>query len=223
MNWDLMWTAAPKLLAGLPMTLQLVALALLCGVVVASGVTWARLSDNPFVVAGAWSFVFVFRGTPLLVQIFLIYYGLGQFEWVRDSFAWVFLREPYWCAILALSLNTAAYTAEIMRGAILSVPHGQREAAKACGMSPWLAFRRIVAPQALRQGLPAYGNEMILMVKASSLASVITLLEVTGIAKRLISQTYAVFEIFIVAGAIYLVINMAASFGVRRLERRLAV
>ena len=222
MNWELMWDSVPKLLAGVPLTLQLVALSLALGVAVAALTAWARLSHNMFLRGASWAYVFVFRGTPLLVQIFLIYYGLGQFEAVRQSFLWPFLREAYWCAILALALNTGAYTSEIFRSAVLAVPHGQLEAARACGMSGWLAFRRIIAPQALRQALPAYGNEIILMVKASSLASTITLLEITGVARRLISQTYAVFEIFIVAGAIYLALNMLASLAVRYSEKRLA-
>lgn len=222
MNWELMWDSVPKLLAGVPLTLQLVALSLALGVIVAGFTAWARLSHNMFLRGLSWAYVFVFRGTPLLVQIFLIYYGLGQFEAVRQSFLWPFLREAYWCAVLALALNTGAYTSEIFRSAVLAVPHGQLEAARACGMPGFLAFRRIIAPQALRQALPAYGNEIVLMVKASSLASTITLLEITGVARRLISQTYAVFEIFIVAGAIYLALNMLASQAVRYGEKRLA-
>ncbi len=221
MNWTLMWESAPTLLAGVPLTLQLVGLALLFGFAVASLTAWARLSDVKALRWTAGAYVFVFRGTPLLVQIFLIYYGLGQFEVVRDSMLWIVLREAYWCAILALTLNTGAYASEILRGAVLSVPHGQVEAARACGMSRWTTFRRIVAPLALRQALPAYGNELILMVKASSLASTITLLEITGIARRLIGQTFAVFEIFIVAGAIYLLLNLAATRAVRWAEWRM--
>lgn len=222
MNWELMWDSLPKLLAGAPVTLQLTGLSLAVGVLIAGVAAAARLSDNLLLRGAAWSYVFVFRGTPLLVQIFLIYYGLGQFDVVRQSFLWPFLREAYWCAVLALALNTGAYASEIFRGAVLSVPHGQLEAARACGMSRWLAFRRIAAPQALRQALPAYGNEVVLMVKASSLASTITLLEITGTARRLISQTYAVFEIFIVAGAIYLALNTLAALAVRWCEKRLA-
>lgn len=221
MNWELMWDSVPTLLGGVPLTLQLVAVALLLGLGMATLVAWARLSGNAVAAGAAWAYVFAFRGTPLLVQIFLIYYGLGQFEAVRASPFWVLLREPYWCAILALMLNTGAYQSEIIRGAILSVPQGQVEAARACGMSRFLLFRRIVVPVAIRQALPAYGNEIILMVKASSLASTITLLEITGVARRIISQTYAVFEIFIVAGAIYLLINFAAARLIRWAEWRM--
>lgn len=152
-------------------------------------------------------YVFVFRGTPLLVQIFIIYYGLSQFPVIRYSFLWPILREPYWCAIIALTLNNAAYASEIIRGGLLSVPSGQIEAAQACGMSRFTSFRRIVMPLAIRQALPGYGNEMISMVKATSLASIITLMEVTGIAAKLIAESYRAIEVFVIAGAIYLAIN----------------
>ncbi|HEX6143610.1 MAG TPA: ABC transporter permease [Geminicoccaceae bacterium] len=222
MNVGLMLESVPALLGGLGLTLQLVTLALFLGFFLAVGLALLRLSGNPLVAGAAWTYVFVFRGTPLLVQIFLIYYGLGQFEAIRDSFLWTFFREPYWCAILALTLNTGAYTSEIIRGGIQSVPYGQVEAARACGMSGPLMFRRIVFPVAFRQMLPAYGNEIILMVKSTSLASTITLLEVTGIARSIIARTFAVFEIFIVAGAIYLAINFLVTRGVRWLEWRLS-
>ena len=221
MNWPLMWDVLPRLAAGVPLTVQLVLFAELLGVAVAAGTALMRLSGNRVLDWIARAYVFVFRGTPLLVQIFLIYYGLGQFGAVRDSVLWPILREPYWCAILAMMLNTGAYGSEILRGAIQSVPHGQVEAARACGMGRFLTFRRIVMPIAVRQALPAYGNEVILMVKASSLASTITLLEVTGIARRIIAQTFAVFEVFLVAGAIYLALNFTLAWAVRTAERRL--
>src|SRR3546814_356332 len=129
--------------------------------------------------------------------MFLIYYGTGQFDFIKQSFMWPVLREAYWCAIIAMTLNTGAYTSEIIRGGIESVPWGQVEAAKACGMNAWLRFRRVVFPLAIRQALPGYGNEIILMIKATSLASTITLLEVTGIARKIISQTYAPVELFV--------------------------
>lgn len=221
MDFGLMIDRAPDILAGLPMTLSLVALSLLFGGVAAIGLAAMRLSANPLLSGFAYGYVFVFRGTPLLVQIFLIYYGIGQFEVIRESFAWPVLRDAYWCAIIALAMNTAAYTSEIIRGGILSVPHGSVEAARACGMSRILVFRRIVLPAAFRQALPAYGNEIILMVKASSLASTITIMELTGIARAVISRTFAPFEIFIVAGAIYLAINFLVTRAIKYAEWRL--
>ncbi|WP_448190354.1 ABC transporter permease [Azospirillum sp. sgz301742] len=221
MNWPLMWDVLPRLLDGVPLTIQLVLFAELLGVLVATGTALMRLSGNPVLDWIARGYVFIFRGTPLLVQIFLIYYGLGQFGGVRESVLWPILREPYWCAILAMMLNTGAYGSEILRGAIQSVPHGQLEAARACGMGRFLTFRRITVPIAVRQALPAYGNEVILMVKASSLASTITLLEVTGIARKIIAQTFAVFEVFLVAGALYLALNFTLAWLVRAAERRM--
>jgi octopine/nopaline transport system permease protein len=220
MDLELMADSIVPLLGGAWLTAQLVALSLLFGLGLAVAIGLMRLSPNRYVAGSAYAYVFVFRGTPLLVQIALIYYGIGQFEFVRDSFLWAVFREAYWCAILALTLNTAAYTAEIVRGGILSVPHGQIEAARAYGMSVAQVYRRVIAPQAIRQALPAYGNEVILMVKASSLASTITLMEITGVAKRLISRTYAPIEIFIVAGAIYLAINFLATRAIRHAEWR---
>jgi octopine/nopaline transport system permease protein len=221
-NFALMWESLPKLLGGLVLTLELVVLSLLLGIGVAIGVALMRVSSSRLAAGFAYGYAFVFRGTPLLVQIFLIYYGLGQFEAVRDSFLWTFFREPFWCAILALTLNTGAYTSEIIRGGIQSVPYGQIEAARACGMGRLLLFRRIVFPIAIRQALPAYGNEIMLMVKASSLASTITLMELTGVARSIISKTFAPVEVFIVAGAIYLLINFLVSQAVRHAEHRLS-
>jgi octopine/nopaline transport system permease protein len=222
MNFALMWESLPKLLAGLGLTLELVVISLCLGFCLALGVALLRLASNPLLAGFAWVYVFVFRGTPLLVQIFLIYYGLAQFGLIRHSFLWTFFREPFWCAILALTLNTAAYTGEIIRGGIQAVPYGQIEAARACGMSRFLLFQRIIFPVAIRQALPAYGNEIILMVKSTSLASTITLLEVTGIAQGIIAETFAVFEIFILAGAIYLTINFLVTRAIRHLEHRLS-
>ncbi|PWC47086.1 ABC transporter permease [Azospirillum sp. TSA6c] len=221
MNWTLMWDSLPRLLAALPLTLQLVVLALAFGAVLAFATALLRLSGNRVAVALTAAYTFIFRGTPLLVQIFLIYYGLSQIDLIRDSFLWPVLSQPMWCAILALALNTGAYTSEILRGAIETVPQGQVEAARACGMSRVRLFRRIVLPVAIRQMLPAYGNEVILMVKATSLASTITLMEVTGIARRMIAQTFAVFELFIVAGVIYLVLNFIATRLIKFAEWRL--
>ena len=221
MNWTLMWDSLPRLLAALPLTLQLVTLALAFGAVLAFATALLRLSGNRVAVALTSAYSFIFRGTPLLVQIFLIYYGLSQIEFIRDSFLWPVLSQPMWCAILALALNTGAYTAEILRGAIETVPQGQVEAARACGMSRLRVFRRIVLPVAIRQMLPAYGNEVILMVKASSLASTITMMEITGVARRMIAQTFAVFEIFIVAGILYLLINFIATRLIKHAEWRM--
>lgn len=207
-----------KLCGGIPLTLELSLLSCAIGAVLAICLAAMRLSKIKPLAYLAGAYVFVYRGTPLLVQIFLVYYGLGQFAPLRHSFMWPLLREPFWCAIIALSMNTGAYASEIIRGGILSVPHGQIEAARACGMSRLTQFRRIVMPLAIRQALPAYGTEIILMVKATSLASIITLMEITGVAAEIISETYRVIEVFVIAGALYLVINFVLTRIVQAIE-----
>ncbi|SEG26962.1 ABC transporter permease [Bosea lathyri] len=212
-----------RLLGGLPLTLNLTFASVVLGLVVAMSLAAMRMSGVPALDWFARAYVFVFRGTPLLVQIFLIYYGLGQFRPSLQAMnLWGFFREPYWCALLALTLNTAAYVSEIMRGGLQSVPAGQIEAARACGMSRLLLARRIILPIAVRQALPGYGNEIILMVKATSLASIITMMEVTGIAHKLISETFRAIEIFICAGAIYLILNFLVTRAIQALEYRLS-
>ena len=211
-----------QLCHGIPLTLQLMALSVISGAVLATVLATMRLSNSLILDLIARSYIFVFRGTPLLVQLYIIYYGLSQFPELRKSFLWPFLREPYWCAVLALALNTAAYSAEIIRGGVLSVAAGQVEAARAYGMRGFTLVRRILAPQALRQMLPAYSNEVILMVKSTALASTITMMEVTGLAAKLISATYRPVEVFICAGAIYLLMNFAITRIFKLLEYRLS-
>ena len=213
----------PQLLAGAWLTVQLVALAMVTGTALAFPLACMRTSRHGWLWAPAWGYVFFFRGTPLLVQIFLVYYGLAQFAAVRDSLLWPVLREPYWCAVIAFGLNTAAYTAEIIRGGMLAVPHGEREAARSLGLSRWQELRLIVLPRAVRQALPAYGNEVILMLKGSALASTITLLDLTGVARTLIARTYLAVELFALAGFIYLLLTLLIVRGVRLLERRWAL
>ncbi len=206
-----------KLLAGVPLTLELTFISVGLGAALAVLLAVLRAS----VAVGAWFvrfYVFALRGTPLLLQIFLIYYGLGQFAWIREGVFWPFLREPFWCAILALTMNTAAYGSEIIRGGLQSVPLGAIEAARVSGMSGVLLYRRIILPLAIRQALPTYGNELVAMVKATSLASIVTLMEISGIAYAIISETYRALEVFICAGALYLLINFLLSRGVAALE-----
>ena len=210
-----------QLLGGLPLTLSLAALSLLCGGVLAIALAMLRRSSR--VGAGfVQTYVWAFRGSPLLVQIFLIYYGLSQFPELRRSFLWPFLRQPYWCAILALSLNTAAYTSEIIRGGLLAVPPGTIEAGRALGLNRAKLLRLVVLPLALRQALPGYGNEIVIMVKSTALASIVTLMEITGIAHQIIGDTFRAFEVFLCAGAIYLALNALIARGVWLMERRLS-
>jgi octopine/nopaline transport system permease protein len=215
-----MWDVLPRLAEGVPLTIQLVLFAELLGVMVATGTALMRLSGNPVLDWIARGYVFIFRGTPLLVQIFLIYYGLGQFGGVRESVLWPILREPYWCAILAMMLNTGAYGSEILRGAIQSVPHGQIEAARACGMGRFLTFRRITVPIAVRQALPAYGNEVILMVKGSAIVAIITVYDLMGVTRLAYSRTFD-FQTYIWAAIIYLIIVEVLRHAIEWIERRI--
>ncbi|WP_193175812.1 ABC transporter permease [Oricola nitratireducens] len=209
----------PALLAGLPLTLQLAGSSIGIGFVLALTLALAQQGNHRILVWPIRTFVAVFRGTPLLVQMFLIYYGLGQFRPSLQAIGlWWLFREPYWCAIFALSLNTAAYGSEILRGAIQGVPRGLVETATAFGMSRLLTLRLVVLPLAFRQAIPGYSNEIILMVKGTSLASIITLMEVTGIAQGLISQTYRAVEVFVAAGAIYLTLNFTMISALNALE-----
>jgi octopine/nopaline transport system permease protein len=215
--------AFPQLIQGIPQTILLVGISLGIGFILAVVFAQMRLSKNIFLSNLGRLYVYIFRSTPLLVQMYLIYYGSGQFRhFFQDIGLWQFFKEPYFCAISALTLNTGAYAAEIIRGGIQSVTWGEIEAGRAIGMSSWTLFKRIVFPVAIRQALPAYGNEVILMVKSSSLASTITILEVTGIAKKIIAATYAPIEVFIIAGSIYLVINFFVTRAINTIEKRLS-
>ena len=222
MDFQIIIDSLPKLLSASVTTIELLILSLLFGMCLAIPIALARLSRNPLAWMPAYAYIFFFRGSPLLIQLFLIYYGLGQFDWVKDTFLWPILRQGYWCAIIALTMNTAAYTAEILRGAIQAVPHGEVEAARACGMSGSLLFRRIVAPKALRLVLPAYSNEVILMLQATSLASLVTVVDLMGAASNIVNRSFALYEIYITAGLIYLVMTYAIAWGFKKVEHRLS-
>jgi octopine/nopaline transport system permease protein len=217
MDFSFLADTMQQLLGGLPLTVELAGISISVGAALAVLLALLRAAFLP----GAWFvrfYVYVLRGTPLLLQIFLIYYGIGQFAFVRDSIFWPFLRQPYWCAILALSLNTAAYGSEIIRGGLQSVPAGATEAARVSGMSGLLLYRRIILPLAIRQALPTYGNEMVIMVKSTSLASIVTLMEVSGISYAIISETYRALEVFLCAGSIYLALNFLLTRAIAGVE-----
>jgi His/Glu/Gln/Arg/opine family amino acid ABC transporter permease subunit len=202
------------------LTVQLVVIAGVLGLVIAVPMALARLSENRIVHALATAYSLFFRGTPLLVQIFLIYFGLGQFDFVRDSFLWPFLREAYVCALITFSLNTAAYSGEILRGGILAVPRGEVEAAKAAGMSTFTTYRLVILPRAFSIVLPAYSNEVIILLKGTALASTITLLELMGMSQLAASATYQPILVFGIAGVIYYILTLAITWFFRLLERR---
>lgn len=219
---DFLLDTLGKLLAAVPTTLGLFFLSMLFGGLLSLLIVAMRVGPYPALNWFARGYVLVFRGSPLLIQLFLIYYGLGQFEAVRESPAWLVLREPYACAVLALALCTAGYTAEILRGGLLAVPHGQIEAGLATGMSRWTLLQRVIAPIALRQCLPAYSTELVLLVKSTALASLVTVWDVTGVAQQIIQRSYRTMEVFVCAAAIYLVLNFLLVRAVAMLEHRLS-
>jgi polar amino acid transport system permease protein len=223
MVWEVIYKWLPKFFQGAVLTLELVGIAVILGLLLAIPLGIARSSKLWFVRAFPYAYIFFFRGTPLLVQLFLVYYGLAQFDAVRDSFMWPYLREPFWCAVATMTLHTAAYIAEILRGAIQAIPPGEIEAARALGMSKAKALFYIVLPRAARIGLPAYSNEVILMLKASSLASTVTLLELTGITRTIIARNYLTVDMFFTAGVIYLLMSFVLVQAFKQLERWLRV
>jgi arginine/ornithine transport system permease protein len=194
---------------GLWTTVRLVFVALIIGLALSIPLALLAGSENLLFSTPVFCYTYVFRGTPLLVQTYLLYYGAGQFEAIKASFLWPILKEAYWCALIAFTLNTAAYTTEILRGAIKTMPRGEIEAAKACGMSRWLMIRRIILPSSFRRALPAYGNEVIFMLHGSAIASVITIVDLTGAARIVNSRFYSPYEAFITAALFYLVLTFA--------------
>ena len=223
MRFELMYESFFKIVEGIPLTLQVVSISTILGIFLAVAVALMRISGNRLMSLPAYYFVYLIRGTPLLLQLYFVYYGLSQFEAIRESILWPILKEPYWCGIITLTISTGAYSSEIIRGGILSVSKNYIEASGALGLSQIKTFMLITLPITVRQALPAYGNELILMVKASSLISIVTLMEITGIARTIISKTYAPVEIFLVAGSIYLVINFIIVMLVNLAERRLGI
>ncbi len=222
MDFQVVLDSIPRLLDGAWLTIELTALSVAIGLALSVPLALMRVSRNPLLWMPVYGYIFYFRGTPLLVQIFLIYYGSGQFRpLLEDAGLWIFFREPYFCAVLTLTLNTAAYTAEILRGGIMGVPHGEVEAARACGMSGALIYRRIVLPKAFRLALPAYSNEVVFLFQATSLVSIITLLDLTGIARIVVARSFAVYEIYLTAALIYLVITYGILWIFKRVEFRL--
>ena len=220
MDFDLMISSFPKLLSAALITLKLLSASLFFGLLVGLFFAILRINKNIFVNKFAYGYSYIFRGTPLLVQIFIIYFGLGQIEYLRNSFLWVILKEPYWCAIIAFTLNTGAYTSEILRSAFQTFKPGIIEAGKSLGISNKIIFYKVQIPIAIRQSLPAYGNEIILMLKGTSLASTVTLMDLTGVAKYIISTTFKPIEVFIVAGSIYLFMTFVVHNLIKFLEKK---
>ena len=216
---ELIWNSLPRLLDGTLLTIQITSVSVLIGLLAAVPLALLRLSKNPFLRLPVYTYIFYFRGTPFIVQLFLIYYGSGQFrETLEAAGLWIFFRDAYFCAILALTLNTAAYTAEIFRGAIQGVPFGEVEAARACGMSRGLLYRRIILPKALRLALPAYSNEVVFLLQTTSIVSIIALLDLTGVARVIIARSFEPYKLFLTAAVIYLVMTYGVLFIFKKVE-----
>jgi len=209
----------PFYLEGLWTTLWLVGLALLFGLFIAVPAGILSSSENWFIKGPIWFYMYFFRGTPLLVQLFIIYYGSGQFDILQKSWLWEYFQEAWFCALLAFTLNTGAYTAEIVRGVISTMPKGELEAAKAYGMSAWQTLRRITLPNSLRRALPAYSNEVIFMIHGSAIAGIVTIVDITGAARVVSSRYYAPFEAYLAAGLLYMCLTFSAIFIFRKWEK----
>lgn len=220
MNFDAVSDSLPLYFSGALVTLELLAVSLVIGLVLALPLAVMRAGRIAWLAWPVWAYTYVIRGTPMLVQLFIIYYGLAQFEVVRQSVFWPWLSQAWFCAVLAFAVNTCAYTTEIFAGAIRQTHAGEIEAARSVGMSEWVMLRRILLPSALRRAIPAYSNEVVMMLHGTSLASVVTLMDITGAARETNSRFYAPFEAFIVAGLFYLILTFALVFAFNRAEAK---
>lgn len=222
MDFEIIIQSLPRFFHGILITLEITSISLFIGFFLAIVLAVMRVSKNPFIWMPVYGFNFYFRGTPLLVQLFLIYYGSGQFqEFLSQVGLWQFFKEAYFCAVLALTLNTAAYASEIFRGGIQGVNFGEVEAGRACGMSGVLLYRRIILPSALRIAWPAYTNEVVFLLQASSLVSIITLMDITGVARVIAARSFAFYELFLTAAVIYLILVYAVIFVFKKIEKKI--
>lgn len=221
MDFSFIPVAGKFVIQAAPVTLGMAIIGISIGILVAVVLTFLRRSGVTALSIIAESYVFTMRGTPLLIQLYIFYYGLAQFNTIRTSFVWPLIRDPFLCACLVFGLNAAAYIAEMIRGAINSVPLGQTQACRAFGMSTYQAYRRVIGPQAIQFMLPNLGNQMIFMIKNTALASTITVMEMTGVAQQLMSASFAAFEVFIAAGVLYLLLNMVLTIPISLIEGRI--
>ncbi|HKK91324.1 MAG TPA: ABC transporter permease [Desulfobacteraceae bacterium] len=222
MDIDVILDTLPKFWDGAVITIEMTAISVTIGFFLAILVAVMRTSKSPLLWMPSYGFTFYFRGTPLLVQLFLIYYGSGQFqEFLSNVGLWTFFKEAWFCALLTLTLNTTAYSAEIFRGGIQGVTFGEIEAGRAYGMSGVKLYRRIIIPSALRIAWPAYTNEVVFLLQATSLVSIITLMDLTGVARVASARTFAFYELFLTVALIYLVLVYVIIFVFKRIERRI--
>lgn len=222
MDMNFFVTTFQQILAVLPTTLLLFVLSVPIGAVLAVFILWMRMSSNPVLSRIAKSYIFFFRGTPLLIQMFLIFYGLAQFSFFHLPPLWWVLASRFGTAVLCLALCTAAYSAEIFRGGLLAVPSKEIEAGRAIGMSGFKLLRRIIAPSALRQALPAYSTEVVLMLKSTSLAGLLGVVEMTGVAQAIGRRTLHEVATLVLAGVVYLAIGFIVILLLGWVERRMS-
>ena len=220
MDFSIILNEYPLYLSGLWTTLWLVLASLLIGLFIAIPCGILCTSENRLFKDPICLYMYFFRGTPLLVQLFIIYYGSGQFDALKATWLWDYFQEAWFCALLAFALNTGAYTAEIVRGVISTMPQGELEAAKAYGMSKWKILRRITLPNSLRRALPVYSNEVIFMIHGSAIAGVVTIVDITGAARVVNSRYYAPFEAYVAAGLLYMCLTFTTIFIFRQWEKR---
>lgn len=207
--------------SGLGVTLKLVTISVVLGAVLSIPIAYGRMSKNPLVALPSYFYVYFFRGTPLIAQTFLIYYGLGSFRpQLEAAGLWWFFRDAWYCAVFAFTLNTAAYQAEILRGAIQSVPRGQWEGAASLGLHNTVTMRKIVLPQAMIVALRPYGNEIILMIKGSAIVAIITVFDLMGETRRAFSRSFD-FQTYIYAALIYLAVVETLRHAIEWIERRI--
>ncbi len=210
---------------GLIATLELLIISLIAGALLTLPLTLLRVSRNPWLSKPVWLFTYVVRGTPLLIQVYFIYYGIAQLEWVQNlwdtTWPWTWFKDPFFCAVFAFTLNTCAYTVEMLAGAIKETPAGEIEAAQAAGFGHWSMMFRLVLPSALRRTLPGYSNEVVMMLHATSLASVVpALYDLTNAAYAIYKTYYLAFQPFIVVAVLYFVLTFVLVYAFRLLERR---
>ena len=220
MRWDLVLQNWEMFATGVWITVQLTALALFFGFLIALPCGIARARKVPIASPLINAYVYAFRGTPLLVQLYIVYYGLSQFDVVRDSFAWPVLREAWWCALITFSLNSGAYATEIIRGAVATTPEGELEAASALGLNKWQVMGLVLIPSALRRALPQYGNEVVFMLHGSVVASVITIQDILGAGRTLNAKFYVAYEGFLTAAILYMALTFCLVMVFRGLEKR---
>jgi His/Glu/Gln/Arg/opine family amino acid ABC transporter permease subunit len=218
---DLAWQSLPAFLRGLEVTALITGSVLVLGLALSLPVALACTSRSPLLRYLGSSFVVFFRGTPTLILLYLIYYGFAQISAIRDSWLWIIFGNAFACAVIGLTLNHAAYLAEILRGSLNTVPIGFIEAAKALGLSPFQTFTFIRLPIAVRYGFKAYQNEVVLFAKGTAVVSVITVTDLTAVANGIFERTFDPFTPLLTAAAFYWLFVNAVRLVLGRFERRL--